>query len=44
MNNTSNQIVLTLVASLTNFVEVKLLMIETEIRYYNINILKDKRI
>ena len=35
MNNTSVQIVSTLVASLKSFVEVKLTMIETEIRYFS---------
>ena len=33
MSNTSVQAVSTLVVSLTNFIEVKLIMIETEIRY-----------
>ena len=33
MDNTSVQEVSTLVASLKNFVEVKLVMVETEIRY-----------
>ena len=36
MSNTSVQAVSTLVASLTNFIEVKLVMIETEIRYFDI--------